>query len=297
MATLNSTLTFTGRLGNIIAYRRGGKHFLRTCPETVRQTNATRRAAKCFGAASRKGALIRGAFLPELDIHCRGSLVNRLNSAILRAGRNNHAGLTGFRFNPYTGVEKLFLKEPVFSKDGTLCIPAQYLDTPAGVTRLEVKLIASRIDFANRRVMGSDAAVLYIDPAQPFEGAELSVDVPGKGTLLVALQVRMYMNGEITHNRKYTAADILAVITEQAAVNKATGGKLPAGHAKTGLLSSGLTCATTCVSAAGSAVPAHLPNGLTHYTGGNTALHKTLLLKQPGQPATTAGGQAIIQRE
>ena len=216
MATLNSILTFTGRLGNIIAYRRGGKHFLRTCPETVRQTSATRRAAKYFGAASRKGALIRGAFLPELDIHCRGSLVNRLNSVILRAGTNNHAGLTGFRFNPYTGIEQLFSKEPSFSKNGTLRIPAQHLDTPAGVTKLEVKLIASRIDFTNRRVMGSDAAVMYIDPAQPFEGAELSVDVPGKGTLLVALQVRMYMNGEITHNRKYTAADILAVLENQA---------------------------------------------------------------------------------
>lgn len=215
MAILNSIFTFTGRLGNIIAYRRGGKHCLRTCPETVRQTKATRRAAKWFGAASRKGALIRSALLPNLDIHCQGSLVNRLNSAILRAGRNNHAGLTGFRFNPYTGVEKLFSQKPSFPKDGTLRIPAQYLDTPAGATRIEVKLIASRIDFANRRVTGSDAAVVYIDPAQPFEGTELSVDVPGKGTLLVALQVKMYINGEVTHNRKYMAADILAIVENQ----------------------------------------------------------------------------------
>lgn len=216
MATLNSMLTFTGRLGNIIAYRRGGKYCLRTCPETVRQTKATRRAAKRFGAASRKGALIRSALLPDLDIHCEGSLVNRLNSAILRAGKNDHAGLTGFRFNPYTGIEKLFSKEPLFSKDGTLRIPAQYLDTPAGATKLEVKLIASRIDFANRRVTGSDAAVVYIDPAQPFEGTELSVDVPGKGTLMMILQVRMYINGEITRSRKYMAADIVAVVENQA---------------------------------------------------------------------------------
>jgi hypothetical protein len=139
-----------------------------------------------------------------------------LNSAILRAGRNNHAGLTGFRFNPYTGIEQLFPQQPVFSNDGTLRIPAQHLDTPAGVTKLEEKLIASRIDFANRRITGSDAAVLYIDPAQPFEGAEMSVDTPGKGTLMVILQVRMYMNGEITHNRRYTAADILAVVENQA---------------------------------------------------------------------------------
>ena len=42
MATQTSLLTFTGRPGNIIGYCRNGRYFLRSMPQTVRQTTATR---------------------------------------------------------------------------------------------------------------------------------------------------------------------------------------------------------------------------------------------------------------
>ncbi|WP_126248175.1 hypothetical protein [Chitinophaga rhizosphaerae] len=215
MATLNSIITFTGKLGNIIAYSRGGKHFLRTRPETVRQTEGTRQAAKLFGAASRNGAFIRNAITPALDIHVDGTLVNRLNSAILKAGRNNHAGLTSFQFNGTTGIEKFFQSRPIFSKDGKLHIPAQQI-LPLGKTEMiEVTLIATRIDFPNRRVTGSDSSVLHIDPKQPFPGAEMPIVVPGKGTLVVTLQIRSYLPDGLSYSRKCQAADIIAVVEEE----------------------------------------------------------------------------------
>ncbi|WP_341838350.1 hypothetical protein WJU16_10955 [Chitinophaga pollutisoli] len=105
-------ITFIGRLGNVIAYTRNGRHYLRTCPKRVRQTAGSRRAAQWFGAASRKGALIRSAVTPDLDNDCDGSLVNRLNSAIVHAGQNNHSGLTGFRFNPCTDNGMFFSRPP-----------------------------------------------------------------------------------------------------------------------------------------------------------------------------------------
>ncbi len=215
MAILDSIIPFTGKLGNIISYRRNGKHCLRTMSETVRQTDNTRRAAKWFGAASRKGALIRSAITPEIDIQCDGYLVNRLNSYIVKAGRNNHAGLKNFRFNGYTGLDKHFAERPVFSKDGTLHIPAQRLEAFGNAKRMEVKLIASRIDFANRSVTGTDAVMINIDLEQPFQGADMSIDVPGKGTLLVVLQVRQFGDEGEVRNRKYTVADILTVVEDQ----------------------------------------------------------------------------------
>ncbi|MGF6844776.1 hypothetical protein QFZ51_000011 [Chitinophaga sp. W3I9] len=33
-------ISFTGKLGNLIGYRRNGQYFVRTMPETVRQTAA-----------------------------------------------------------------------------------------------------------------------------------------------------------------------------------------------------------------------------------------------------------------
>lgn len=214
MAKLDSIITFTGQLGNIIAYRRGGQHFLRSRPQAVRQTEATRNAAKWFGAASRKGALIRGAIVPYLDVPCLGTLVNRLNAAIVRAGRNHHAGLTGFAFNAHAGVSTFFPDPPVFTKDGRLHIPAQALLVPEGATRLEVKLIASRIDFAARRVTASDTVTMNIDLAQPFHGADMWTDTPGKGTLVITLQIRTFSGNEVSGNRKRMAADIVAMVEE-----------------------------------------------------------------------------------
>jgi hypothetical protein len=59
MAKQLSFITFTGKLGNLIGYERGGKYFLCSMPETVRQTAATRRAAQRFGLASSKAALTK----------------------------------------------------------------------------------------------------------------------------------------------------------------------------------------------------------------------------------------------
>ncbi|WP_109694751.1 hypothetical protein [Chitinophaga deserti] len=219
MAILDSIIPFTGKLGNIISYKRNGKHCLRTKPEQVRQTANTRQAAKWFGAASRKGALIRSAITPELDIYPDSYLVNRLNSYIMKAGRNNHAGLKNFRFNGYTGLDKLFPQLPVFSKDGTLHIPAQRLEAYGNnygtAKQMEVKLIATRIDFATRSITGTDAVVMTIDLEQPFNGAEMSIEVPGKGTLLVVVQVRQIGEDGDYRDRNWFAADIVAVVEDQ----------------------------------------------------------------------------------
>ncbi len=234
MAILNSLIPFTGRLGNIISYQRNGKHCLRTVPDKVRQTDNTRRAAKWFGAASRKGALIRSAFVPELDIHPDQFLVNRLNSYIVKAGRNNHAGLVNFRFNGHTGLSKFFGQRPVFSKDGKLHIPPQSLPVCEEAVRMEIKVIASRIDFSTRTVTGTDSARISIDLNQPrqhfhqFEGADLWVNVPGKGTLVVVVQLKFFWEDFDIRDRKFEVADIIAVEENQpqkAPLTKAKPGK------------------------------------------------------------------------
>ncbi len=210
----------------MIAYRRGGKYCLRSRPQTVRQTDNTRRSAQWFGAASRKGALIRSAFADELDIPHYGRHVNQLNKRIVHAGRNNHAGLKGFHFNPYTSVNSLFHMPITFSRDGRLHLPPQHFEAIGGAEQLEFKVIGKRIDFTTGRVTGSDTALLMITrdqmtsryeqaPKRPFEGAELSIDVPGKGTLLVVLQVRVHREDYASCNLKYNAADIIAMQEEQ----------------------------------------------------------------------------------
>jgi hypothetical protein len=214
MAKQISLIPFTGKLGHLIGYERNGKYFLRSMPEIVRQTTATRRAAQRFGMASRKAALVRNAFYDELDIRCDSGYANRLNKMLIAAG-GDHTAITGFRFNEYAGTDRFFTVPPRLFKNGVLHIPAQHIAQYKEVTALEVKVIAARIDFSTRRVFDTEAVVMIIDPSVPFGGADVPLDIPGSGTLVVTLQVRSMHKEGLSNSRQYQAADIIAVMEPQ----------------------------------------------------------------------------------
>jgi hypothetical protein len=217
MAKQNSLLRFTGTLGNLVGYERKGEFFLRTKPKIVRQTPATRRAARRFGIASRKGAMIRHAFYDNLDICCDSNHINRMNKVLIAATGNN-AAIVNFRFNQHTGVDRFFTVMPSISRDGSVHIPAQTLAQYKNVIALEVKVIAARIDFIAGQVTGTATAVMTINTGEYFRGADISLDVPETGTLLVTLQVRAIDKDGLSFNRQYQAADIIAVVAPQPAV-------------------------------------------------------------------------------
>ncbi|MGO4291582.1 hypothetical protein [Chitinophaga sp. RAB17] len=214
MAKQMSVIPFTGKLGPLIGYKRNGQYFLRSMPQRVRQTAATRRASRRFGIASRKGAFIRHAFYGNLDIHCDSAHINRLNRLLIAAG-DHHAAITGFRFNQHTGVDRFFTVAPRLCNNGVLNIPAQTIAGHKGMAALEVKVIATRIDFTSRQVVASETVTLVIAPDTTFQETNVSLDVPGKGSLVVVFQVRaMYSDGP-SGNRQYMAADIIAVAAPQ----------------------------------------------------------------------------------
>ena len=206
-----SIIPFTGKLGNLIGYKRNGQYFLRSMPESVLQTAATRRASLRFGLASRKGALIRHALYPNLDIHFDGGHINRLTKLLIAAG-DHHAALTRFRFNQHTGVDRFFPIAPRLLSNGILNIPAQIIVGYKGIAALEVKVIATRIDFISRQVLGSETVTLMIEPDATFTETNVSLDVTGAGSLVVVFQVRaMYKDGP-SGNRQHMAADVIAVV-------------------------------------------------------------------------------------
>jgi len=210
MATQASILQFTGKLGNLIGYRRNGRYFMRSMPETVQQSPATRRAATHFGAASRKGKLIRRAFLPLLQINPDGSFGNRLNKALIQGSLPE---LQGLRWNKHTGISSFFSCPPERSPNGSWKIPAQILPPAGTATHLEVSLMAVRINFTERRITGRHTVSLMIDLSQPFAGAELNAHLPGNGTLILLLEVRTLQGKIASADRRYMAADILHVAT------------------------------------------------------------------------------------
>ncbi|WP_089804236.1 hypothetical protein [Chitinophaga sp. YR627] len=211
MALQTSIFPFTGRLGNMIGYRRNGKYYLRSMPQKVRQTKATRSAAKRFGIASKRGALLRRSIYGELDISCDSTHVTRLTAALVNANVNNLTNIPGFRFNAATGISHFFAVTPVFTEDGYLHIPAQTLPQLKGIHAWDVKVIATRIDFKKHQAIATDIDGITIDPREPFTGATLSVSVPGKGTLVVVLQVQACRDEHPSQHKQHMAADIIAI--------------------------------------------------------------------------------------
>jgi hypothetical protein len=134
---------------------------------------------------------------------------------VLIAAAGNHAAITGFRFNEYAGTDRFFTVPPRLFKNGVLHLPAQHIAQYKDVTALEVKLIAARIDFKTRRISGTEAAVMIIDPSVPFAGADVPMDIPGSGTLVVTLQVRSMHKEALSNSRQCQAADIIAVMEPQ----------------------------------------------------------------------------------
>ncbi|HVI45828.1 MAG TPA: hypothetical protein VM802_13220 [Chitinophaga sp.] len=215
MAKQISIITFTGRLGNLIGYRRNGQHCLRSMPAIVRQTAATRKAAQRFGMASKRGALIRHAFYGQMDLSCDTGHINRLTSALIPSAGHDTQNITGFRFNRHTGTNRFLPLAPRLSRDGILHIPPQTLPLLEGFNTLEIKVIAARINFATHQVVGTETAVLMVNTGESFKGAACDVDIPGKGTLVVTLQIRAMHDSTPSCNRKYLAADIIAVLPPQ----------------------------------------------------------------------------------
>lgn len=216
MATQTGLFKFTGKLDNVIGYRRNGKHFFRSMPDKVTQTAATKRAARNFGITSRKNKLIRSALMPHLDIRPDRTMMNRLNKTLIQAGINNVQALQGFHFNKHTGIEKMFVAQPLLAEDGTLHIPAQELLPQGTNTHLEVRLIAVRVDFAAKHVVDANSDTAIIDLNEPFNGLELRAPVSGKGTLFIVLQCKActVCNGVFSPSgdRRYVSADLLRVI-------------------------------------------------------------------------------------
>ena len=209
MATQTGQIPFTGRIGNLIGYKRNGVHFLRSMPTEVIQSKASRKAARNFGIASSNGSLVRKGLGAHLDVRGDGAKVNRLNKTLIQSGIQ---GMKGFRFNKHTGLDQFFCIAPTLSENNIMRIPAQTLFAPYQSTSIEVKLISSRIDFSTRRIINSTSHTITLDPGQPFEGLEMDASVQGKGSLIVAIQIRVYFGNMLTLDRRFNAADIIAVV-------------------------------------------------------------------------------------
>ncbi|NML21741.1 hypothetical protein HHL16_12695 [Pseudoflavitalea sp. G-6-1-2] len=207
---LAGKIKFTGRFGDLISYKRNGKYCLRSVPEHVTQTDATRKAAKRFGEASHTGKLIRHALAPYLYGKKDQQHVNRLNKRLIESGVE---GLRGYRFNQKRNVSE-FLYFPTFGDDNILRILNIIEPRHMRVTHMEYKLIAMRLDTVTGEVLQlleRSYTHKFVSWAENFKPVELDANLPGKGTLIVVLQANPYQGKYPLYDKRFHATEIIKV--------------------------------------------------------------------------------------
>ncbi|SFD85564.1 hypothetical protein SAMN05518672_103534 [Chitinophaga sp. CF118] len=233
MARQESLLKFTGKLGNVIGYRNKKEYLLRSASATVRQTSATKRAAKDFGIASKAGRLIRHTLSEHLQHSYDSSLTNRLNKVlgeIVRADDSHKAGLRvptaanmqslrSFQFNSHASIQHLLAGTPVIENndDGGIGIsfPETAINNNKG-THIIIKAIALSVNFAQQttRQLVSETVVIRCGEKQILPTLTLNPERKDLTLILLEVQSCYEVNGELhlCQNKKGSALDVIAVL-------------------------------------------------------------------------------------
>ncbi len=221
----------------MIGYRRGGRYFMRTAPEKVNQSEATKAAGRLFGAASACGKYIREAVMPALDISYDTSVVNRLNSLLYREALTNPdwkdlSTLTGFSFSRYTRLGDILRGTPRIQRDyhGNILVlldhPGSLNKTPPKATHIAIKAIA--MNPAQRKDAVATEPVL-IDLRNPPQELTLTIPYAAQDAAAVILEVIFVTKENGVHypirNRRFYAAEVVSVIETVAAKPKRSYGR------------------------------------------------------------------------
>lgn len=133
MARQKGLIKLSGKTGDKIFYERNGKDLARQASESVKQTEASKKAAKDFGRSASAVALIRKTFAPLIKEHSDPLFIERLKrtaAKIIHTGPKELQGSLEFtdgdvallkivEFNKWSTVAGLFRCTPVITLEKT----------------------------------------------------------------------------------------------------------------------------------------------------------------------------------
>lgn len=220
MAAQNN-VQFTGKVGNLIFYKRYGKYYIRMAPDRVRQSKATKKRSTNFGIAARAAAGLRSRLLPvipfpadrQMQITFVGALAKWLKQSSVQNLQPDDIlpHIHHFQFNDKTSIDERFRIPLVVAKTAdnlfTLSlpafVPAIYIFAPAHTVSVNCKITIAGCILKSGTPTGSHSVTLNFPydhdeiPAQiislPFQAAE-------EGNLVVtgmALEYNILKNGRI----------------------------------------------------------------------------------------------------
>ena len=175
-----------GRIGNLIYYKWRGIPCIRTVPDRVKQTKATKQSAKDFGRAVQLSRCLRTFLSPCLPDYKSKPVMYAMNAALLSWFRQEkaiaeHISFVGVEFNEKSTLASKFRQQPGvdFSKKGKIVISFPELRIPEDIVAPS-NTTSVRIAFA---AVGCMFPQLF-----PTGLASDSIEIPYKGGLLPAMK-------------------------------------------------------------------------------------------------------------
>ena len=211
---IQTNIKLRGTVENVIYYQWNGIHCMRTVPQKVRQTKATKKAATDFGVAVKSSALVRAAFqqlMPKTP--AERSVIYTTDNAFRKWLQTNPLSnseevngipfFDGLSFNEETNFRNIFRPGITISRGegGGLLIrwpefnPVTFLRAPTGTVKTIIQYIAATVDMTGKEEPRSNAiqiAIPYIN--EELEGQEFPLKevTAAKSVALVGMSARYF---------------------------------------------------------------------------------------------------------
>ena len=221
---------FVGRIENLIYYKSMDRYCIRTVPKQMRQSEATKQAARNFGLIYSRSKILRSLAGNLIADPRDRAMQARLRKALSEALKLNPASTTdalvqpllGFAFNEalplgeclrfpieMTGQpgEKIRIEIPAIN-------PMQSITAPPDASRVQLEFIALSFSFEHERTVRSAPQILNIpltDSIQPPLSLELEALTEKPCILLVVLAVSYWNEDRRIMQGEYNPVEVTGV--------------------------------------------------------------------------------------
>jgi len=203
----------SGKVENIVFYKRSGTYIARAIPDSVKQSDATKIRSRNFGIASSAGSALRSLLLPVLPFPKDRKMQNKFAGAIARwLGLNNASDLlptdnipyvNHFDFNESTSIQERF-KIPIdvtqpsanlIEVNIAAFIPTSCIAAPAHTEFLELTITAASCELEDGIALGSFTSKINIPYNDTLINAQV-ISLPvstGAGSLVITTASLVYL--------------------------------------------------------------------------------------------------------
>lgn len=228
---LQSNNFFRGKMEHLIFYSRNGKYFVKTAPEKVQQTVATKKRSANFGLSSAAGKTLRFLLQPVLPFPKDRLMQVRFSGALSKWLGTKEIGdllpqsplpfVSGFNFNPETDMAERFRVQLEIEQqiDGAVRIvlpafvPVHSIHAPAQTATVDLLLTVAACNLYPAKAAGSGThslRIAYNSTPQPEQEWLFPVAAtPGSIILVVATLLYTLQNGKQELRPAFLPATVL----------------------------------------------------------------------------------------